>query len=61
MLNLVIFLPEAAFLALLLSLGVNVLTPLARWCGMGQHWRGDMRLTTCGAWTPFTLLLVAWA
>ncbi|AXD95254.1 heme lyase NrfEFG subunit NrfF [Salmonella enterica] len=59
--NLDIFLPEAGFLALLLSLGVNVLTPLATWCGMGQHWRGVMRLTTCGAWTAFTLLLLAFA
>ncbi|WP_261913930.1 cytochrome c nitrite reductase subunit NrfD [Salmonella enterica] len=49
------------FLALLLSLGVNVLTPLATWCGMAQHWRGVMRLTTCGAWTAFTLLLLAFA
>ncbi|HBC0145378.1 TPA: heme lyase CcmF/NrfE family subunit [Salmonella enterica subsp. houtenae] len=57
--NLDIFLPEAGFLALLLSLGVNVLTPLATWCGIGQHWRGVMRLTTCGAWTAFTLLLLA--
>ncbi|MCI1206020.1 hypothetical protein MA764_018135, partial [Salmonella enterica subsp. enterica serovar Gallinarum] len=38
--NLDIFLPEAGFLALLFSLGVNVLTPLATWCGMGLHWRG---------------------
>lgn len=59
--NLDIFLPEAGFLALLLSLGVNVLTPLATWCGMAQHWRGVMRLTTCGAWTAFTLLLLAFA
>lgn len=59
--NLDIFLPEAGFLALLLSLGVNVLTPLATWCGMGQHWRGVMRLTTCGAWMAFTLLLLAFA
>lgn len=59
--NLDIFLPEAGFLALLLSLGVNVLTPLATWCGMGLHWRGVMRLTTCGAWTAFTLLLLAFA
>lgn len=59
--NLDIFLPEAGFLALLLSLGVNVLTPLATWYGIGQHWCGVMRLTTCGAWTAFTLLLLAFA
>ncbi|EHC28765.1 Cytochrome c-type heme lyase subunit NrfE, partial [Salmonella enterica subsp. enterica serovar Adelaide str. A4-669] len=38
-----------------------MLTPLATWCGMGLHWRGVMRLTTCGAWTAFTLLLLAFA
>lgn len=38
-----------------------MLTPLATWCEMGQHWRGVMRLTTCGAWTAFTLLLLAFA
>lgn len=59
--NLDIFLPEAGFLALLLSLGVNVLTPLATWYGIGRHWRGVMRLATCGAWTAFTLLLLAFA
>ncbi|MFO5295393.1 hypothetical protein RCL21_24370, partial [Salmonella enterica subsp. enterica serovar Derby] len=38
-----VLLPEAGFLALLLSLGVNVLTPLAVLMGVRQRWQGVMR------------------
>ncbi|WP_071828877.1 heme lyase NrfEFG subunit NrfF [Citrobacter sp. S-77] len=56
-----IFLPEAGFLALLLSLGVNVLTPLAALVGVRLRWQGVMRLASVGVWTQFTLLLLAFA
>ncbi|MCX9007889.1 heme lyase NrfEFG subunit NrfF [Citrobacter portucalensis] len=56
-----VLLPEAGFLALLLSLGVNVLTPLAVLVGVRQHWQGVMRLATVGVWAQFTLLLLAFA
>ncbi|HAF1539836.1 TPA: heme lyase NrfEFG subunit NrfF [Salmonella enterica] len=59
--NLDIFLPEAGFLALLLSLGVNVLTPLAVLMGVRQRWQGVMRLASVGIWTQFALLLLAFA
>lgn len=53
------FLPEAGFLALLLSLGVNVLTPLAVLTGIQRRWLGVMRLASVGVWTQFALLLAA--
>ncbi|WP_270562680.1 heme lyase NrfEFG subunit NrfF [Citrobacter portucalensis] len=56
-----VLLPEAGFLALLLSLGVNVLTPLAVLVGVRQRWQGGMRLATVGVWAQFTLLLLAFA
>ncbi|WP_416002387.1 heme lyase NrfEFG subunit NrfF [Citrobacter portucalensis] len=56
-----VLLPEAGFLALLLSLGVNVLTPLAVLVGVCQRWQGVMRLATVGVWAQFTLLLLAFA
>ncbi|MBJ9214293.1 heme lyase NrfEFG subunit NrfF [Citrobacter freundii] len=56
-----VLLPEAGFLALLLSLGVNVLTPLAVLVGVRQRWQGVMRLATVGVWAQFTLLLLAFA
>ncbi|HDL3607326.1 TPA: heme lyase CcmF/NrfE family subunit [Citrobacter braakii] len=56
-----VLLPEAGFLALLLSLGVNVLTPLAVLVGVRQRWQGVMRLASVGMWTQFTLLLLAFA
>ncbi|ECV4681149.1 heme lyase CcmF/NrfE family subunit [Salmonella enterica subsp. enterica serovar Thompson] len=52
-----VLLPEAGFLALLLSLGVNVLTPLAVLMGVRQRWQGVMRLASVGIWTQFALLL----
>ncbi|HDX5344412.1 TPA: heme lyase CcmF/NrfE family subunit [Citrobacter sedlakii] len=57
--NLDVFLPEAGFLALLLSLGVNVLTPLAVLTGIQRRWLGVMRLASVGVWTQFALLLAA--
>ncbi|HAT2600386.1 TPA: heme lyase CcmF/NrfE family subunit [Citrobacter freundii] len=54
-----VLLPEAGFLALLLSLGVNVLTPLAVLAGVRQRWQGVMRLASVGVWTQFALLLLA--
>ncbi|POU19821.1 heme lyase NrfEFG subunit NrfE [Citrobacter freundii complex sp. CFNIH8] len=54
-----VLLPEAGFLALLLSLGVNVLTPLAVLVGVRQRWQGVMRLASVGVWTQFALLLLA--
>ncbi|TKV23992.1 heme lyase CcmF/NrfE family subunit [Citrobacter sp. wls613] len=56
-----VLLPEAGFLALLLSLGVNVLTPLAVLTGVRQRWQGVMRLACVGVWTQFALLLLAFA
>ncbi|MCX9049150.1 heme lyase NrfEFG subunit NrfF [Citrobacter portucalensis] len=56
-----VLLPEAGFLALLLGLGVNVLTPLAVLVGVRQRWQGVMRLATVGVWAQFTLLLLAFA
>ncbi|APW12615.1 heme lyase CcmF/NrfE family subunit [Salmonella enterica] len=56
-----VLLPEAGFLALLLSLGVNVLTPLAVLMGVRQRWQGVMRLASVGIWTQFALLLLAFA
>ncbi|HAT7594548.1 heme lyase NrfEFG subunit NrfF [Citrobacter sp. TBCS-15] len=56
-----VLLPEAGFLALLLSLGVNVLTPLAVLVGVRQRWQGVMRLASVGIWTQFALLLLAFA
>ncbi|WP_284960882.1 heme lyase NrfEFG subunit NrfF [Citrobacter portucalensis] len=56
-----VLLPEAGFLALLLSLGVNVLTPLAVLVGVRQRWQRVMRLATVGVWAQFTLLLLAFA
>ncbi|EGT0668758.1 heme lyase NrfEFG subunit NrfF [Citrobacter werkmanii] len=56
-----VLLPEAGFLALLLSLGVNVLTPLAVLVGGRQRWQGVMRLASVGIWTQFALLLLAFA
>lgn len=53
------FLPEAGFLALLLSLGVNVLTPLAVLTGIQRRRLGVMRLASVGVWTQFALLLAA--
>lgn len=53
------FLPEAGFLALLLSLGVNVLTPLAVLTGIQRRWLGVMRLASVGVWTQLALLLAA--
>jgi cytochrome c-type biogenesis protein NrfE len=46
---------------LLLSLGVNVLTPLAVLVGVRQRWQGVMRLASVGVWTQFALLLLAFA
>ncbi|MCX9003047.1 heme lyase NrfEFG subunit NrfF [Citrobacter portucalensis] len=54
-----VLLPEAGFLALLLSLGVNVLTPLAVLVGVRQRWQGVMRLASVGVWAQFALLLLA--
>ena len=48
-------------MALLLSLGVNVLTPLAVLVGVRQRWQGVMRLASVGIWTQFALLLLAFA
>jgi cytochrome c-type biogenesis protein NrfE len=45
----------------LLSLGVNVLTPLAVLVGVRQRWQGVMRLASVGMWTQFSLLLLAFA
>ncbi|RNW20073.1 heme lyase NrfEFG subunit NrfF [Citrobacter werkmanii] len=56
-----VLLPEAGFLALLLSLGVNVLTPLAVLVGVRQRWQGVMCLASVGVWTQFALLLLAFA
>ncbi|QLO86836.1 heme lyase CcmF/NrfE family subunit [Citrobacter sp. RHBSTW-00229] len=56
-----VLLPEAGFLALLLSLGVNVLTPIAVLVGVRQRWQGVMRLASVGMWTQFSLLLLALA
>ncbi|EIK7387967.1 heme lyase CcmF/NrfE family subunit [Salmonella enterica] len=56
-----VLLPEAGFLALLLSLGVNVLTPLAVLMGVRQRRQGVMRLASVGIWTQFALLLLAFA
>ncbi|MEE7571882.1 heme lyase NrfEFG subunit NrfF [Citrobacter werkmanii] len=56
-----VLLPEAGFLALLLSLGVNVLTPLAVLVGIRQRWQGVMRLASVGVWAQFALLLLAFA
>ncbi|HCD7427537.1 TPA: heme lyase NrfEFG subunit NrfF [Citrobacter werkmanii] len=56
-----VLLPEAGFLALLLSLGVNVLTPLAVLVGVRQRWQGVTRLASVGVWTQFALLLLAFA
>ncbi|ECD8365419.1 heme lyase NrfEFG subunit NrfF [Salmonella enterica subsp. enterica] len=56
-----VLLPEAGFLALLLSLGVNVLTPLAVLVSVRQRWQGVMRLASVGVWTQFALLLLAFA
>ncbi|MFT0700832.1 heme lyase CcmF/NrfE family subunit [Citrobacter meridianamericanus] len=56
-----VLLPEAGFLALLLSLGVNVLTPLAVLVGVRQRWQGLMRLASVGVWTQFSLLMLAFA
>ncbi|MBJ8873028.1 heme lyase NrfEFG subunit NrfF [Citrobacter europaeus] len=56
-----VLLPEAGFLALLLSLGVNVLTPLAVLVGVRQRWQGVMRLASVGVWAQFALLLLAFA
>ncbi len=55
------FLPEAGFLALLLSLGVNVLTPFATLTGVRQRWQGVMRLATVGVLAQFALLLLAFS
>ncbi|MDU7329826.1 MAG: heme lyase NrfEFG subunit NrfE, partial [Klebsiella pneumoniae] len=56
-----VFLPEAGFLALLLSLGVNVLTPLATLVGLRQRWQGIRRLAIIGVLAQFALLLLAFA
>ena len=48
-------------MALLLSLGVNVLTPLAVLMGVRQRWQGVMRLASVGVWAQFALLLLAFA
>ncbi|EKK8662738.1 heme lyase NrfEFG subunit NrfF [Salmonella enterica] len=56
-----VLLPEAGFLALLLSLGVNVLTPLAVLVSVRQRWQGVIRLASVGVWTQFALLLLAFA
>ncbi|EPJ9674472.1 TPA: heme lyase CcmF/NrfE family subunit [Citrobacter freundii] len=54
-----VLLPEAGFLALLLSLGVNVLTPLAVLAGERLRWQGVMRLACAGVWAQFACLLLA--
>ncbi|MBJ9162653.1 heme lyase CcmF/NrfE family subunit [Citrobacter farmeri] len=54
-----VLLPEAGFLALLLSLGVNVLTPLAVLAGERLRWQGVMRLASAGVWAQFACLLLA--
>ncbi|HCJ6375478.1 heme lyase NrfEFG subunit NrfF [Citrobacter sp. RHBSTW-00671] len=56
-----VFLPEAGFLALLLSFGVNVLTPLAALVGLRRRWQGVMQLACVGTWAQFTLQLIAFA
>lgn len=56
-----VFLPEAGFLALLLSFGVNLLTPLAVLTGIRRRWQGVMRLAALGVWTQFALLLLAFS
>ncbi|MDA8511754.1 heme lyase NrfEFG subunit NrfF [Citrobacter sp. Igbk 14] len=56
-----VFLPEAGFLALLLSFGVNVLTPLVALVGLRRRWQGVMQLACVGTWTQFTLQLIAFA
>jgi c-type cytochrome biogenesis protein CcmF len=55
------FLPEAGFLALLLSLGVNILTPVATLVGLRQRWRGVMGLAFTGVQVQFALLLFAFS
>ncbi|EFH6969209.1 heme lyase NrfEFG subunit NrfF [Escherichia coli] len=54
-----VFLPEVGFLALLLSLGVNVLTPLTAFAGVRLRWPAMMRLTCIGILAQFALLLLA--
>ncbi|HCL5924815.1 TPA: heme lyase CcmF/NrfE family subunit [Citrobacter amalonaticus] len=54
-----VLLPEAGFLALLFSLGVNVLTPLAVLAGERQRWQSVMRLASVGVWAQFACLLLA--
>lgn len=56
-----VFLPEAGFLALLLSLGVNVLTPLAVLTGIRRRWQHVMRLASVGVWAQFAFLLIAFS
>lgn len=55
------FLPEAGFLALLLSLGVNILTPIATLVGLRQRWRGVMGVAFTGVQVQFALLLLAFS
>ncbi|MFX0714865.1 heme lyase CcmF/NrfE family subunit [Escherichia coli] len=54
-----VFLHEVGFLALLLSLGVNVLTPLTAFAGVRLRWPAMMRLTCIGILAQFALLLLA--
>ncbi|MEN1719841.1 NrfD/PsrC family molybdoenzyme membrane anchor subunit, partial [Pseudomonas aeruginosa] len=54
-----VFLPEVGFLALLLSLGVNVLIPLTAFAGVRLRWPAMMRLTCIGILAQFALLLLA--
>ncbi|EMN3919942.1 heme lyase CcmF/NrfE family subunit [Citrobacter farmeri] len=56
-----VLLPEAGFLALLFSLGVNVLTPLAVLAGERLRWQGVMRLASAGVWAQFACLLLAFS
>nr|EKV5656848.1 heme lyase CcmF/NrfE family subunit [Citrobacter farmeri] len=56
-----VLLPEAGFLALLVSLGVNVLTPLAVLAGVRLRWQGVMRLASAGVWAQFACLLLAFS
>lgn len=56
-----LFLPEAGFLALLLSLGVNVLTPLVTLAGVRLRWQRVMPLATVGVLAQFVLLLLAFS
>ncbi|WP_072091807.1 heme lyase CcmF/NrfE family subunit [Trabulsiella odontotermitis] len=56
-----LFVPEAGFLALLLSLGASLLTPLATLTGVRLRWRSITRLAVGGVWIQFIFLLLAFA